>query len=203
MSRKLSKSAVFAYPFRGWVERDGGRSEDRPPNGIAWKVSLPAVSEHLKVLEHAGLIMRGRSAQWRPCQLHARPRVGLEGLDRREAFGATVAAKGFTNPVCEVNVRPGSATLIHMRAPDGRVYAKKGKFEEIVAPERLVFLSGAMDEAGNLLFEIRNTVTFAEAAGETSVSLRAHVVSATAAAPAYKTGWTQSLEPLEAFVAKG
>ena len=36
-------------------------------------MSLPAVSKHLKVLEHAGLITRSRSAQWRPCQLHAAP----------------------------------------------------------------------------------------------------------------------------------
>jgi DNA-binding transcriptional ArsR family regulator len=32
-------------------------------------ISLPAISRHLKVLEHAGLISRGREAQWRPCQL--------------------------------------------------------------------------------------------------------------------------------------
>lgn len=32
-------------------------------------MSLPAVSKHLKVLERAGLIMRGRSAQWRPCRI--------------------------------------------------------------------------------------------------------------------------------------
>ena len=36
-------------------------------------MSLPAVSKHLKVLEHAGLISRGREAQWRPCQLEAGP----------------------------------------------------------------------------------------------------------------------------------
>jgi DNA-binding transcriptional ArsR family regulator len=36
-------------------------------------MSLPAVSKHLKVLEHAGLIRRGREAQWRPCQLDAGP----------------------------------------------------------------------------------------------------------------------------------
>jgi DNA-binding transcriptional ArsR family regulator len=34
-----------------------------------FKISLPAVSRHLKVLEHAGLISRGRAAQWRPCKL--------------------------------------------------------------------------------------------------------------------------------------
>lgn len=32
-------------------------------------ISLPAISRHLKVLERAGLISRGRSAQWRPCRL--------------------------------------------------------------------------------------------------------------------------------------
>ena len=36
-------------------------------------ISLPAVSKHLKVLENAGLITRGREAQWRPCQLNAGP----------------------------------------------------------------------------------------------------------------------------------
>ncbi|MFL6121732.1 ArsR/SmtB family transcription factor [Actinophytocola sp.] len=36
-------------------------------------MSLPAVSKHLKVLENAGLITRGRTAQWRPCRLEAAP----------------------------------------------------------------------------------------------------------------------------------
>jgi DNA-binding transcriptional ArsR family regulator len=36
-------------------------------------MSLPAVSKHLKVLENARLITRGRDAQWRPCQLDAAP----------------------------------------------------------------------------------------------------------------------------------
>lgn len=42
-------------------------------------MSLPAVSKHLKVLERAGLVSRGREAQWRPCRLQAEP--------MREAFG--------------------------------------------------------------------------------------------------------------------
>ncbi len=36
-------------------------------------MSLPAISKHLKVLERAGLIVRGREAQWRPCRLKAEP----------------------------------------------------------------------------------------------------------------------------------
>ena len=38
-----------------------------------FEMSLPAVSKHLKVLERAGLIARGRNAQWRPCRLQAAP----------------------------------------------------------------------------------------------------------------------------------
>jgi DNA-binding transcriptional ArsR family regulator len=36
-------------------------------------MSLPAISKHLKVLERAGLISRGRDAQWRPCRLDPEP----------------------------------------------------------------------------------------------------------------------------------
>ena len=61
-------------------------------------MSLPAISKHLKVLEGAGLITRGREAQWRPCRLEATPlkeatdwlaryeRFWSEGLDRLAAF---------------------------------------------------------------------------------------------------------------------
>jgi DNA-binding transcriptional ArsR family regulator len=41
-----------------------------------FKISLPAISKHLKVLERAGLIVRGRAAQWRPCRLEP---AALEG----------------------------------------------------------------------------------------------------------------------------
>jgi DNA-binding transcriptional ArsR family regulator len=38
-----------------------------------FEMSMPAISKHLKVLERAGLIARGREAQWRPCRLQADP----------------------------------------------------------------------------------------------------------------------------------
>jgi len=37
------------------------------------KMSAPAITKHLKVLERAGLISRGREAQWRPCKINAQP----------------------------------------------------------------------------------------------------------------------------------
>jgi DNA-binding transcriptional ArsR family regulator len=44
-----------------------------------FEMSLPAVSKHLKVLEHAGLITRGREAQWRPCRLEPTPLKDVAG----------------------------------------------------------------------------------------------------------------------------
>src|SRR5438046_5605755 len=42
-------------------------------------MSMPAISKHLKVLERAGLIARGREAQWRPCRLQAAPLQDVAG----------------------------------------------------------------------------------------------------------------------------
>jgi DNA-binding transcriptional ArsR family regulator len=42
-------------------------------------MSMPAISKHLKVLERAGLIARGREAQWRPCRLQAAPLQAVAG----------------------------------------------------------------------------------------------------------------------------
>ena len=63
-----------------------------------FEMSLPAISKHLKVLERAGLIARGREAQWRPCRLKAGPlkdasdwlehyrRFWEQSFDRLEAY---------------------------------------------------------------------------------------------------------------------
>jgi DNA-binding transcriptional ArsR family regulator len=50
-------------------------------------MSLPAVSKHLKVLERAGLITRGREAQWRPCRLKADPmKDAVQWLEQYQRF---------------------------------------------------------------------------------------------------------------------
>lgn len=50
------------------------------------EMSLPAVTKHLKVLETAGLITKGRKAQWRPCQLNGEPL--REAVDLMEQYRA-------------------------------------------------------------------------------------------------------------------
>ena len=80
---------------------------EQPVTALAapFDMSLPAVSMHLKVLEQAGLITRGRDAQWRPCKLKAQPLADVAGwvevyrrhweesLDRLDAYLETVVQK--------------------------------------------------------------------------------------------------------------
>ena len=113
--------------------------------------------------------------------------------------------KDFTNPVCQVDVRPGGAILIHMRAPNGVVYPMGGVFHEVEPPSRLVFSSYALDPAGNHMFEVLNTVTFEEHSGKTRLTLRAKVTMQTDVAPQYlkgmEQGWSMSLDRLASTVA--
>jgi DNA-binding transcriptional ArsR family regulator len=52
-----------------------------------FEMSMPAISRHLKVLEKAGLISRGREAQWRPCKLKAEPlKQAADWLDEYRQF---------------------------------------------------------------------------------------------------------------------
>ena len=69
-------------------------------------MSLPAISKHLKVLERAGLIVRGREAQWRPCRLEPEALKGVddwlgryrqlweERLDRLDEYLGKIQGKG-------------------------------------------------------------------------------------------------------------
>ncbi len=114
--------------------------------------------------------------------------------------------KGFDNPVCEIDVRPGGKLRIHMRGPDGTVYPMTGIFREIKEPERLVFVAFAEDEAGTALLESVTTVTFEEQDGKTRLTVEARAVGLAPIAPrmlaGMEAGWTQSLEKLAALLAR-
>jgi len=91
--------AALADPTRrailGRLSRGGASVNEL---AAPFDMTLPAVSKHLKVLERAGLIARGREAQWRPCTLRAAPlkdaaewvefyrRFWEEGFDRLDDY---------------------------------------------------------------------------------------------------------------------
>ncbi|MBV9771822.1 MAG: SRPBCC domain-containing protein, partial [Bryobacterales bacterium] len=104
-----------------------------------------------------------------------------------------------------LDLRQGGAILIHMRAPDGVVHPMAGVFQEIVEPERLVFTSVALDNNGNALFEILNTVVFEEEDGKTTLTVRANITMATAGGARHlagmEQGWRLTLDRLEKWLA--
>lgn len=114
--------------------------------------------------------------------------------------------KGFSNPVCDWDARPGGTFRIVMRAPDGVEYPMTGVFREIIEPERLVFTDIAHDSRGVAVLEALTTVTFADTAGKTKLTLQSGAIglSARAAAmlAAQEEGWTQSLARLMEHLAK-
>jgi DNA-binding transcriptional ArsR family regulator len=66
--------AAIADPTRRAIlDRLGSGEASVTELAQPFEMSLPAISKHLKVLEQAGLIVRGREAQWRPCRLDASP----------------------------------------------------------------------------------------------------------------------------------
>ncbi len=91
--------AALADPTRRAILARLGEGEANV-NELAepFDISLPAISRHLKVLEHAGLVSRGRTAQWRPVRLEGAPLRELaswlehyrkfwdEGFDKMDAL---------------------------------------------------------------------------------------------------------------------
>jgi uncharacterized protein YndB with AHSA1/START domain len=112
---------------------------------------------------------------------------------------------GFTNPLCEVDAKAGGKILIHMKGPDGVVYPMSGMYKEVVVPEKLVFVSWQVDANNKALFEVQNTITFAEENGKTKLTMHASVSKITADAAPYlagmEIGWNQTLERLDNYMA--
>jgi uncharacterized protein YndB with AHSA1/START domain len=79
--------------------------------------------------------------------------------------------RGFTNPVCELDVRPGGLIRIDMCGPDGTDYKNRIAYLEVVKPERLVY--NYFEEKGDEAEKFQTTVTFRDRGARTEVILRA------------------------------
>ena len=111
---------------------------------------------------------------------------------------------GFDNPRCEWDARPGGRIYVVMRG-FGMEHPMPGRFEEVVPPERLVFITEAfVDEAGKPQLQNRNTVTFTERDGKTYMRLHVRVLVATPqvaqALAGMEQGWSGSLDKLAALL---
>jgi uncharacterized protein YndB with AHSA1/START domain len=112
--------------------------------------------------------------------------------------------KSFTNPVCELDVRPGGRIWIVMHGPKGTPYdddfPMSGSFREIVPNGRLVFDAVAEDKAGHPLLRAHTTVIFEDHGNQTRLTVQTKGVGIAPAAPqmlaGMQQGWSQSLEKL-------
>jgi uncharacterized protein YndB with AHSA1/START domain len=108
----------------------------------------------------------------------------------------------FTVPACEVDLRPGGAYRMTVRAPDGTESPTAGEFKEVHPPERLVFTSTAFEGPDGLpMLEVLNTASFADLGDATEVTLHAVVTKASReiafALAGMEEGWIQSFEKLD------
>jgi uncharacterized protein YndB with AHSA1/START domain len=115
--------------------------------------------------------------------------------------------RGFSAPVCEWDAKPGNKIYVIMRAPGGTDYPMGGRFLEVSAPERLVTITGPLDDQGNLMFEFHHTLTLVEEDGKTELTMRSRLIKVVAAESAryiggFEAGMTQSLERLADLLEK-
>jgi uncharacterized protein YndB with AHSA1/START domain len=111
----------------------------------------------------------------------------------------------FTNPRCEMDVRPGGAWQIVMRGLDGSEYPCQGIYKEIVPNEKLAFTNNAIDRNGNVILEGFTTVTFEDRDGKTIQTLRTRAVGLVEGTDrmlaGMEQGWSGSQDKLERLVA--
>jgi len=117
--------------------------------------------------------------------------------------------KGWTLPVCNVDFRPGGVWHYCMRGPEGEEGWGKAIYQEIVEPERIVYLDTFSDEAGNSVEgmpEMVITVTFAEHNGKTRLTAHAQFASAadleSVVAMGMVEGLAETWDRLEAYLAE-
>ncbi len=101
----------------------------------------------------------------------------------------------LTTSHCEVELRPGGVFRVTMRMPDGFEHPMDARFTEVVPLERLAFTAVL---PGNL--RIETTVTFSEADGKTTLTVRQTFSHETEATRGARAGWTMTLDQLGAHV---
>ena len=129
-----------------------------------------------------------------------------------EHFMKWYGPKGFTVPICEIDLREGGRHLWSMQSPDGRQMYFTGNYKEVQPMTRLVYTDSMSDAKGNVMsaemmgmpegapVTMDVTVTFEHADGKTTVSV-SHVGHGDADHAGM--GWEQAFDKLTAVLAKG
>jgi uncharacterized protein YndB with AHSA1/START domain len=109
--------------------------------------------------------------------------------------------RGFTISSFTLDPRPGGAWRCCMRSPQGQDFWVRGKYLEVVAPERLSFTWAHEDEHGGLGHETVVTVALAALGGKTELTLTHKTFESATARDEHHNGWSSSLECLDEYLA--
>ncbi len=108
--------------------------------------------------------------------------------------------KMFTNPVCDVDARPGGKLRIELRGPDGNDYPMRGEFREVVVSERLSFTNIAVDNEDRPIIDGFTTVLFEAEGDKTRITVitrgKAVIPVAVQYLQGMEMGWSMSLDKL-------
>jgi uncharacterized protein YndB with AHSA1/START domain len=202
-----TKMTMWQTPF----ENEG----NRVGHGYGWDSTFNRLDEHLA--EAGGSKAMAGASMRKPTATHelrltrvfdAPPALVFRMWTDPRHMAQWWGPEGFTNPVCELDVRPGGRIWVVMHGPAGtafdRDFPMSGTFHEIVVPERLVFTAVAEDSEGNALLESYTAVTFAEEGGKTRIELYAKAVGLADVAKqmlgGMDAGWSGSLDRLARLV---
>lgn len=127
-----------------------------------------------------------------------------------ERFMRWWGPKGFTAPVCKINLRVGGKYLYCMRSPEGQDFWSTGVYRKIVAPSLLVCTDSFADADGNVVpathygmgsdfpLELQITVTFEGDADITLMTLRHLGIPPGEMSDQCRAGWNESFDKLAA-----
>ena len=122
--------------------------------------------------------------------------------------------RSFTTPVCEIDLRLGGIFRSCMRSPEGRDFWSQGVYREIVEPQRIVCTDTFADKEGNPVspehygmspewpVEALITVTFAEQAGRTRLTLEHSPLPLGSERDLCRQGWEESFDKLADYLAE-
>ena len=108
--------------------------------------------------------------------------------------------RGFKTLSCQMDVRPGGAWRIRMRSPQGAIHTKRGVYQQIVPPQRLVFTWAWEDADGIPGHETLVTVTFENHGDATKLTLHQSIFESPTACQAHRDGWTSCLDRFAAYL---
>ena len=108
---------------------------------------------------------------------------------------------GFSTEACEMDVRAGGTYRIRMRSPQGTIHTKRGIYQEVAPPERLIFTWAWEDADGIAGHETLVTLRLEDLGTATKLTLHQAAFESAPSCADHRGGWTSCLDRFAAYLA--